>query len=150
MAYISYITLWESKFGDIVSKRDKSQDINFNQLKLEVHDSYEDEKIRTNLEPVNSEDVINKTYLDKNLSRINGHWSFLEKSYNELKLHYNKQSVEEILFQRALKTIIQILYDKRLFDCFCKTDEILGEFLFVTRLTSDLEEVNYDIQWFYS
>ena len=40
MAYISYNRLWESEFDGIVSKRDKLQDSNINQLKLEVHDTY--------------------------------------------------------------------------------------------------------------
>ena len=40
MAYISYIKLWESQFDNTVSKRDKLQDLNINQLRLEVHDSY--------------------------------------------------------------------------------------------------------------
>ena len=45
MAFISYNKLWESEFDSIVSKRDKLQDANFNQLKLEVHDTYKkDEK----------------------------------------------------------------------------------------------------------
>ena len=45
MAYISYNKFWESEFDGIVSKRDKLQDLNINQLKLEVHDTYEkDEK----------------------------------------------------------------------------------------------------------
>ena len=37
MAYISYNKFWESEFDKIVSKRDKLQDLNINQLKLEVH-----------------------------------------------------------------------------------------------------------------
>ena len=32
MAYISYNKLWESEFDGIVSKRDKLQDLNINQL----------------------------------------------------------------------------------------------------------------------
>ena len=40
MAYISYNKLGESEFDNIVSKRDKVQDVNINQLKLEVHDIY--------------------------------------------------------------------------------------------------------------
>ena len=32
--------MWESKFDGIVSKRDKLQEINKNQLKLEVYDTY--------------------------------------------------------------------------------------------------------------
>ena len=40
MAHISYNKLWESEFDTIVSKRDKLQDANISQLKLEVHDTY--------------------------------------------------------------------------------------------------------------
>ena len=40
MAYISYNKLWESEFDGIVSKRYKSQDLNINQIKLEVHDTH--------------------------------------------------------------------------------------------------------------
>ena len=40
MAYLSYKKLWESQFDVFVSKRDKLQDLNVNQLKLEVHDTY--------------------------------------------------------------------------------------------------------------
>ena len=59
MAYISYNNLWESEFNGIVSKRDKVQDLNINQLKLEVHDTYKkDEKITTDFELFNNEDVI--------------------------------------------------------------------------------------------
>ena len=129
MAYISYNKLWESEFDGIVSKRDKLQDSNINQLKLEVHDSYKKaEKITTNFEPVDNEDVINKGYLDEKLLKINGHLSKLEKDFIEFKLQYNKQSVEEILIQRAVKTTIQILYDKGLFDNFQNADKVLEDF----------------------
>ena len=40
MAYISYNNFWESEFDSIVSKRDKLQDANISQLKLEAHDTY--------------------------------------------------------------------------------------------------------------
>ena len=77
MAYISYNKLWESEFDGIVSKRDKLQDLNFNQLKLEVHDTYKkDEKLTTNFEPVNNEDVINKAHLDEKL--IKKRWSLIK------------------------------------------------------------------------
>ena len=125
MAYISYNKLWESEFDGIVSKRDKLQDLNINQLKLEVHDTYKkDEKIRPNFEPVNNEDVINKSFLDEKLIKINGHLSKSEKDFNEFKKKYNKQSVEEILIQRAVKTTIQILYDKGLFDNYANSDKV--------------------------
>ena len=87
MAYISYNKLWESEFDGIVSKREKQQDANISQLKLEVHDTYKkDEKIATNFEPVDNEDVINKGHLDEKLLKIHGHLSKLEKDYNEFKL----------------------------------------------------------------
>ena len=124
MAYISYNKLWESEFDGIVSKRDKLQDLNINQLKLEVHDTYKkDEKITTNFEPVNDEDVINKAYLDEKLKKIDGHISYVEKDYNEFKLQYNKQNVEDFLIQRGVKTI-QVLYDKGLFDNFQNADKV--------------------------
>ena len=76
MAYISYNKLWESEFDGIVSKRDKLQDLNINRLKMEVHDTYKkDEKLTTNFEPSNIEDVISKGYLDEKLFNINGHLS---------------------------------------------------------------------------
>ena len=148
MAYISYNTLWESEFDGIVSKRDKLQDLNFNQIKLEVHDIYKkDEKITTNFEPVDNSDVINKGYLDEKLLKVNGHLSKLEQDYTEFKLQYNKQSVEEILIQRAVKTTIQILYDKGLFDNYANADKVLEDFLFKTRRRGDLsDQVNDDIQ----
>ena len=148
MAYISYNKMWESEFDGIVSKRDKLQDLNINQLKLEVHDTYKkDEKITTNFQPVDNEDVVNKAYLDEKLLKINGHLSLLEKDYNEFKLQYNKQSVEDILIQRAVKTTIQILYDKGLFDNYQNADKVLEDFLFVTRRRGDLsEQVNDDVQ----
>ena len=150
MAYISYNKLWESEFDGIISKRDKLQDLNIIQLKLEVHDTYEkDEKITTAFEPVDDKDVINKGYLDSKFLKIDGHLSKLERDYNEFKLQYNKQSVEEILIQRAVKTTIQILYDKGLFDNYANADKVLEVFLFTTRRRIDLsEQVNDDNQRF--
>ena len=148
MAYISYNRLWESEFDGIVSKRDKLQDSNINELKLEVHDTYKkDEKITTNFEPVNNSDVINKGFLDEKLLKINGHLSKLEKDFNEFKLQYDKQAVEDILVQRAVKTTIQILYDKALFDNYANADEVLEDFLFTTSRRGGLsDQVNVDIQ----
>ena len=143
MAYISYNKLWESEFDNIVSKRDKLQDLNINQLKLEVNDTYKkDEKITTNFEAVDNEDVINKGHLDSKLLKIDGHLSKLEKDYNEFKLQYDKKNVEDILIQRAVKTTIQILYDRGLFDNFQNAEEVLKDFLFTTRRRPDLEKVN--------
>ena len=143
MACISYNKLWESEFDGIVSKRDKLQDANTSQLKLEIHDTYKkDEKITTNFEPVDNEDVINKSYLDSKFLKIDGHFSKLEKDYNEFKLQYNKQNIEDILIQRAVKTTIQVLYDKGLFDKFQNADKVLEDFLFTTSRRGDLSEDN--------
>ena len=129
ITYTSCNTLWESEFDGIVSKRDKLQDLNINQLKLEVHDTYKkDEKLTTDFEPTDNSDVINKVYLDENLSKINGHLSKLEKDYNEFNLQYNKQNVEDILIQRAVKTTIHTLYDKGLFDNYANADEVEEDF----------------------
>ena len=147
MAYISYNKLWESEFDNIVSKRDKLQDSNINQLKLEVHDTYrKDEKITTSFQPIDDSDVINKSYLDEKLKKIDGHISYIEKDYNEFKLEYNKQNIEDILIQRAVKTTIQILYDKGLFDNYANADKVLEDFLFTTRRRADLEKIDDDVQ----
>ena len=71
-----------------------------------------DQKIKTYFETVDDEDVINKSYLDSKLFKIDSHLSKLEKDSNEFKLQYNKQNVEDISIQRAVKTTIQILYDR--------------------------------------
>ena len=138
MAYFSYNKLWESEFDGIVSKRDKLQDANISKLKLEIHDTYKkDERIKTNFKVVDNEDVINKGYLYGKLLKINGHLSKLEKDYNELILQYNKQNVQDILIQRAVKTTIQILYDKGLFDNYANADKVIEDFLFTTRRRGD-------------
>ena len=112
-------------------------------MKLEVLDTYKkDEKLTTNFEPVGDSDVINKAYLDEKLIKINGYISKLEKDFNEFKLQYNKQNVEDILVQRAVKTTIQILYDTGLFDIYANADKVLEDFLFVTRRRGDLSENN--------
>ena len=125
--------------------RDKLKVMNINQSKLDVHDTYKkDEKLTTNFEPVINEDVVNKSYLDEKLLKINGHLSLLEKDYNEIKLQYNKQSVEEVLVQRIVKTTIQILYDKGLFDNNANADKVL-DILFTTRRRGDSSEQVNDV-----
>ena len=146
MAYICYNKLWESEFDGIVSKRDKLQDSNINQLKLEMYDTYKkDGKITTNFEPTDDSDVISKSYLDEKLKKIDGKISHSEKDYNEFKKQYKKQSVE-ILIQRAVKTTIQILYDKGLFHNYANADKVLEDFLFTTRRRGDLSEDNTYLQ----
>ena len=60
--------------------------------------------------------------------KIDCHLSKLEKDYNEFKLQYNKQNVEDLLIQRAVKTTKQILYDKGLFDEFQNADKVFEVF----------------------
>ena len=74
------------------------------------------------------------------MPKTQGQISCFEQYYNEFKLQNNKQFVEEILIQTAVKTIIQISYDKGLFDKFPNADSVLQDFLFVTRRRGDLEE----------
>ena len=52
----------------------------------------------------------------------------MEKDYNECKLHNDKQS-EEVSFERAVKTTIQILFDKGLFDNYVDADQVLKDYL---------------------
>ena len=74
--------LWESEFDNIVSERDKLQDMKINQLILEVHHTYKkDEKITADFEPNNNEDVTKRTYLDNKLIKTKGHITFLEKDH---------------------------------------------------------------------
>ena len=96
MAYISYNKLWESEFDGIVSKRDKLQDSNISQLKLEMYDTYKkDEKITTNFEAVDDSHVINKAYLDDKLKKIVGHIAYIEKDYNEF-----KKTIQQTIYRR--------------------------------------------------
>ena len=103
-------------------------------------------KKTTNFEAINDEDVMNKAYLDEKLLKIDGDISILERNQNEIKIHYNKPSVEEILVQRAVKTTIQIFYDERLFDNFPNAHSVLYDFLFVTRTRVDLEKIKDVVQ----
>ena len=87
MVYTSYNKVWESEFDSIVSKRDKLQDLNNNQLKLEAHNTYKKhEKITTNFEHFDNEDVIHTIYLDSKVSKIQDQNSHFENDYNEFKL----------------------------------------------------------------
>ena len=146
MVFISYKKLWESEVDGIVSKRDKLQDATISLLKIEVHGSYKkDEKITTNFEPRDDSDVINKAYFDAKLKNIDCHIAYKQKDYNEFKKQYNEQSVKEILVQRAVKTTIQIFFDKGLFDNYANADKVLEDFLFTTRRREDLSEQVNDV-----
>ena len=113
MVYISCKNIWEIEFDNIVSMKDKAQDINFNHLKLGVHDTFnKDEKITTKFEAIDDKDVKNKAYPDKKFSKLESQISDIEENYNDFKILSNKQTIEEVLVQKVVKTTIQILYDK--------------------------------------
>ena len=64
--------------------------------------------------------------------KVDGDLSKLAKDFSEFKVQYDKQNVEDILIQRAVKTTIQILYDKGLFDNYANADKVLEDFLFTS------------------
>ena len=124
MTYNCFNKLSESEFDNIVSRKNAVQDLNINQLELQVHDAYQNEKLTTTFKDLYQSDDIYTAYLDKKLSKIDGHLSFLEKDHNEFKLH-NK---EDILIEKAVRTTIQLLYDEGLFDNFDNADQVSKEY----------------------
>ena len=90
MVFLNDNDLWNKEFDNIVSTKDKVQNINLKQLKLKVNDIYkEDGKITTIFEASDDIDKGNKSYFGKNLCKIEGRFSYIEKVYNEFKLHHN-------------------------------------------------------------
>ena len=68
MAYNSYNKLWENEFDNTVSIKDKVQEIDINQSKLEVYDTFKKDKNSiTIFENPYNEDVINKADLDEKI-----------------------------------------------------------------------------------
>ena len=76
MANKSYNKIWESEIDGMVSKRDILQDLNINQLEPEVQDTYKKDEKKTIFEPIDDSDVINKSYLDEKIKKIDGHASY--------------------------------------------------------------------------
>ena len=84
MADISYGKLWRSEFHNNVFAKDRVQDINLNQLKLKVNDSYmKNEKIANYATSIDG-DVVNKAYLDTDISEVEDHISYIEKDMMNL------------------------------------------------------------------
>ena len=127
------------------------QDISLNQLKLEVHDTYEkDENISTNFEASNPKNVINTVCLEETLYNVEGLVSYIEEDYNEIKFLTSKQSIEEDFMQRAVKTTIKTVYDRGFSDSFPNADKIPRDFLFATRRRPDLKKLIDDFRRVYS
>ena len=75
---LTYLIKNFGKVNSMVSfpKKNKLQALNINQLKLEGHDTYKkDEKITTNFETANKENVINNAYLNDKLKK--NRWTFI-------------------------------------------------------------------------
>ena len=80
MAYISYDKLWRSEFYNNVSANNTLQDLNINELKLKVNESYEkDEKLTTKQEALIDADNINKESLDTKVAEAKGQITNREK-----------------------------------------------------------------------
>ena len=69
---------------------------------------------------------------------------YIEKVYNQSKDH--ERYKEEVLIDKAVKTTIQILYDKGFLDDYDTADEVLGGYLLFDEVnekrSSNLEEAN--------
>ena len=107
--------MWESDFDNNVSKKDKVQELNINQLNLKVHDTFKkDEKRATKFEAVDGVDAINKSYLEEKQKKETV-ISLISKT-NTTNLNYKTTNnlKKKFLFndQRAVETTIYVLYDK--------------------------------------
>ena len=61
LAYLGYDKLWRSNFYINTWAKSRVQDINYNQLKLKVNETFKkDEKLTTEFEPSNPEYIIKK------------------------------------------------------------------------------------------
>ena len=151
MAYSSQDKFWIGEFFNNVPAKDKVHDTNLSQLKLKVSYSYKKVEKITKFEAVFDEDLINEAYLDKELSKIESHISYKGKKYSEFKLLSNKQSVEEVLIEKAVKTTIQVLHNKGLFDNYKygNAHQVLKDYFFGRR-RPDLKEVSDIFQYFCS
>ena len=96
--------------------------MNNNPVKLEIYGKHKiDEKLTTKSKAVTDQEVINEDYLDEKFSKKEGLSSFLEKDYNEFKLH-NKV---DLLIERAVRTTIQTFYDKTVFKNYDIADQLI-------------------------
>ena len=99
-------------------------------------------KTTANFELSNHEDGINRTYLDTKLLKIEGHMSPIEKDYSEVKLHSNKKQSVEILIDRAVKSTIQTLHDRGLFDKNYKAVEVQKDCPLIRRRKPTLTKIS--------
>ena len=61
LAYVCFKKIWKNELDNFAFKKDKVQDMNISQLKLEIHDTCKKvEKTTSNFKAVNDSDVKNK------------------------------------------------------------------------------------------
>ena len=122
------------------------QDINPNKVKLKVnHTCIEDEKISTNFEISHDKDVINKAYFNKKISKKEGHKSFIEKDWSDIRMHSKKKQSKDVLTEKAVKSTTQILQDKVLVDKQDNADEALKIYALSGKSRFELEKLNDDV-----
>ena len=89
-------------------------DTNFNQSKLKANNTYmKYEKKTTNFEPHKIEVVVNKAYLETEISKKDGHLSIIKKDYNEYKLRNDKDAQTNSMKHEMVDTLLEIV--KKLF-----------------------------------
>ena len=104
MAQFFYDKRWRNEFYINKSVKQRVQDKKVNQLKLEANGFYrKDENISTKVETFLDEDVVKKDYLDRELSRVEGQISSIEKVYIDHRDldRRNKQFDEEFSFLKG-------------------------------------------------
>ena len=78
---------------------------------------------------MNKKGVVNKAFLDTNLSKTEGQLSYIEKKYIEYKLLRNEQTDAEVLIERAVNTTTRILCDEGLFEKYDIADQVITNHL---------------------
>ena len=105
----------------------KLQVINLNQINLEVNGTYKKvENLTTILKVLFDEDVVDKTYSDTKIDELNVYKMFIEKDCieNILRSDIEAKQSGDILIENAVKTRLQILYDRGLFKRCDSTDDV--------------------------
>ena len=88
---------------------------------------------------------MNKAYLDTKSAEVKGDISYMENNFNEFKGY--ERYKEEVLVEKAVKTAIQIAFDRGLFDEYDLVNEVLNVSLLIEgneRHRPDLKEPNDD------
>ena len=137
------INYGKASFKKNISAKHRVHDNSFNQSKLKNNKTYEkEEKIATNFERSNYEDVKNKAYLDKNLSKTEGHSSLSEKNYDEFRLHSNRKRPRRTQLKELLNQLNKYFIKRDFFDKYDFADEVLKDDRLIARHIPNLEKLN--------